>query len=203
MWRKGCKPGGEAEQKFQPHYRTIDRGDQAQIYQELVRSPKGLLTTSFLSLATPVKDNRILPRGWTPTEKLAESQGLGSAKLPIRDLLAAVTPHLPDGNGGEVNDPWYRPQSAGGMGGGGDEVIYSAPTAAFKGTPDSVRATLYYQSIPPFYLQDRFCTSPKEPDTSRLFFVAGHVSFDGTRAQGWKLQVVSSGAVSLGTAQGR
>jgi hypothetical protein len=58
-----------------------------------------------------------------------------------------------------------------------------------------VRVTLYYQSIPPFYLQDRFCTAPKQPDTARLFFVAGHVSLDGTRAEGWKLKLVSSGTV--------
>jgi hypothetical protein len=202
MWQSGCKRGGEAEKKFQPHYRNIGREDQVQIYQELVLDPKGRLTTSFLSLATPVKDNRILPRGWSPTVKLAQSQGLGSAKLPIPDLLEAVTPHLPDGSGGEVDDPWYKPKSVpGGMGGGGDEVTYTVPTAAFRGTPASVRATLYYQSIPPFYLQDRFCTAPKKPDTSRLFFVAGHVDLDSTRAQGWKLQVVSSGEVSLGIAQ--
>jgi hypothetical protein len=60
-----------------------------------------------------------------------------------------------------------------------------------------VRVTLYYQSIPPFYLQDRFCTTPNRPDTSRLFFVAGHTSLDGTRAEGWKLQVVSSGTVAV------
>lgn len=64
-------------------------------------------------------------------------------------------------------------------------------------TPASVKVTLYYQSIPPGYLQDRFCTTPASPDTARLFFVAGHTNLDGTRAEGWKLQVVSSGAVAL------
>ena len=60
--------------------------------------------------------------------------------------------------------------------------------------------TLYYQAIPPCYLQDRFCTTPTRPDTARLFFVAGHTNLDNTRAEGWKLQVVSSGVVPVGTA---
>ena len=67
MWRNECRPKAAAEQSFQPHYRTITRQDQVQIYQELVRDPRGRLTTSFLSLADVVKDNRLLPRGWTPT----------------------------------------------------------------------------------------------------------------------------------------
>ena len=62
-----------------------------------------------------------------------------------------------------------------------------------------MRVTLYYQAMPPFYLQDRFCTTPTQPDTARLFFVAGHTNLDNTRAEGWKLQVVSSGAVPVGT----
>jgi hypothetical protein len=202
MWQSECKPGGKAEQRFQPHYRTIDREDQAQIYQELVRDPRGRLTTSFLSLAHVVKDNRLLPRGWTPTLELARKAGLGSAKYSAADLVEHIKPDLPDGKGGEVDDPWYRPTSAGGLGGGGDEVTYAVPLANLKAKPASVRATLYYQSIPPAYLQDRFCTTPKAPDTSRLFFVAGHVNLDSTRAQGWKLQVVSSGEVAVdGTAR--
>ena len=31
-----------------------------------------------------------------------------------------------------------------------------------------------------------------------LFFVAGHVNLDSTRAEGWKLLVVSSGKVAVG-----
>jgi hypothetical protein len=109
-----------------------------------------------------------------------------------------VLPDLPDGRGGHVDDPWYEPKSKGGLGGGGDALTYAVPLSALGGAKAaSVRVTLYYQSIPPFYLQDRFCTTPRRPDTERLFFLAGHVDLDGTRAEGWKLQVVSSGAVPV------
>lgn len=197
MWQSQCRPQTGA-QTFQPHYRTITRQDQAQIYQELVRDPRGRLTTSFLSLADVVKDNRLLPRGWTPTVELAEKEGLGSPKLSAEALTHHILPKLPDGHGGQVDDPWYKPKAEGGQGGGGDELTYDIPLADIQGTPASVRVTLYYQAIPPFYLQDRFCTTPNRPDTSRLFFVAGHVSFDSTRAEGWKLKVVSSGTVAVG-----
>jgi len=200
LWKSECRPMTAAEEKnrFQPHYRTITRQDQVQIYQELVRDPRGRLTTSFLSLADVVKDNRLLPRGWDPSVELARREGLGSAKLSAEALVHRVLPVLPDGKGGEVDDPWYRPKSAGGLGGGGDALTYVIPLAALAGAePASLRATLFYQSIPPFYLQDRFCNTPELPDTSRLFFVAGHLNLDGSRADGWKLQVVSSGTVPV------
>ena len=198
MWKSECQPKSAGEQTFQPHYETITRQDQVQIYQELVRDPRGRLTTSFLSLADVVKDNRLLPRGWTPSVELAEREGLGSPKLSAEELVHHVLPDLPDGRGGQVKDPWYEPKSAGGLGGGGDALTYSIPLADLLGAqPASVRVTLYYQAIPPFYLQDRFCTTPTRPDTARLFFVAGHTDLTGTRAEGWKLQVVSSGTVAV------
>jgi hypothetical protein len=197
MWHGECRPKTAEEESFQPHYETITRQDQAQIYQELVRDPQGRLTTSFLSLADVVKDNRLLPRGWTPSVELARREGLGSAKLSAEALTHHILPDLPDGRGGEVHDPWYEPKSKGGLGGGGDEITYAIPLADLKGAPASVKVTLYYQAIPPFYLQDRFCSTPAQPDTGRLFFLAGHANLDGTRAAGWKLQVVSSGAVAV------
>ncbi|HEX4961263.1 MAG TPA: hypothetical protein VF173_10530 [Thermoanaerobaculia bacterium] len=204
MWQSECQPKTAAEQGFQPHYRTITRQDQVQIYQELVRDPKGRLTTSFLSLANVVKDNRLLPRGWMPTLELAEHEGLGSPKLPAEELVHEVVPKLPDGHGGQVSDPWYKPKSEGGLGGGGDALTYAIPLADLLGVePASVRVTLYYQAIPPFYLQDRFCTTPTQPDTARLFFVAGHTDLSGTRAEGWKLQVVSSGVVALNSSNSK
>ncbi|HEX5761005.1 MAG TPA: hypothetical protein VF121_17590 [Thermoanaerobaculia bacterium] len=205
FWHQECRPMSAAEQRglFQPHYTTITRQDQAQVYQELVRDPRGKFTTSFLSLADGVKDNRLLPRGWDPSLELARREGLGSPKLPAEELVEDVLPILPDGRGGKVRDPSYLPKSQGGLGGGGDTLTYAVPLADLPAgsRPASVQATLYYQAIPPFYLQDRFCTTPRKPDTSRLFFLAGHLDLSGTRAADWKLKVVSSGRVAVPAAQ--
>ena len=39
------------EQLFEPHYQTITRQNQVQIYQELTKNPAGVFTTSFLEAA--------------------------------------------------------------------------------------------------------------------------------------------------------
>jgi len=169
-----------------------------QIYQELVRDPRGKLTTSFLAIAHDLKDNRLLPRGWDPSVERARKEGLGSAKLSAEGLIHDILPKLPGSGGREVKDPWYLSKSQGGLGGGGDALTYTIPLLDLKGRqPATVQARLFYQAIPPYYLQDRFCTASEKPDTSRLFFLTGHLDLAGTRAEGWKLLVVSSGAVAV------
>jgi hypothetical protein len=57
---------GPEQQTFQTHYwkgNPITNEDQVQIYEELVTDPKGLLTTSFMSLNRKAKDNRLQPQG--------------------------------------------------------------------------------------------------------------------------------------------
>jgi len=191
-WADDCSarlsPG---EPQFQPHYQTVTRQDQAQIYQELVTAPApvanpqcgkapapgGDLTTSFLSICGNAKDNRLLPNGFLPLEervKLAEAIGAGA------ELAQETGAHHVGG------DPHYEK-------GGGDALDYVIPLADIPGQPAAVQATLHYQATPPFYLQDRFCTA-EGPDRDRLYFLAGHLNLEGTEAAGWRFQVVSSGA---------
>ena len=178
----------------QPHYEVIDRQNAAQIYEELMAAPgdeaapacgigavpTGALTTSFLSQCARVKDNRLLPHGFLPTaQRTAIATALGSGPA-----LADET-----GASGVGDDADYRS-------GGGDTLGYRVPLADIAGTPASLRATLYYQATPPYYLQDRFCTS-KSADTSRLFFLAGNLDLNNTPARDWKLEVVTTGPVAL------
>ncbi|HET9226058.1 MAG TPA: hypothetical protein VFR31_05295, partial [Thermoanaerobaculia bacterium] len=136
--------------------------------------------TSFLSICGRAKDNRILPQGFLSLEeRTAIALSLGANA----DLAQDVEPH------GVGKDPDYRD-------GGGDSLVYEVDLSAVKGTPASVQATLYYQATPPFYLQDRFCTSKSE-DTQRLYFLAGHLNLEGTEAEDWKLEVVSTGPVAF------
>jgi hypothetical protein len=179
----------------QPHYRVIGRQDQVQIYQELVTAPPsdgtpphcghdaeplGPLTTSFLSICAPLKDNRLLPSGFLSHQdrvKIADALGAGPDLADDTDPVAVGS------------DPDYRS-------GGGDSLVYSIPLAEVHGRPAAVEATLYYQAMPPFFLQDRFCTSHSE-DTKRLSFLASQLRLAGTRAEDWKLRMVSTGPVPL------
>lgn len=200
-WDKDCKARIDPEaQIHQRHYETITRQDEAQIYQELVaapppgstapkcgaaaqpQDPKGPLTTSFLSICTKVKDNRILPEGFldrADREKI--SVALGAGKF-LAEETDPVSVH---------NDPDYS------NGGGSDSLVYRVPLAALKGAkPASVRATLYSQATPPFFLQDRFCTSHSS-DTARLYYAAGKLRLGGSQAQGWAFKLATSGAVPV------
>ncbi len=195
-WKDDCSallhPG---ELVYQPHHQVIRRQDQAQIYQELVTAPPrgedskcGLdaaaeppFTTSFLSICARAKDNRILPHGFLP---LAARTEIALALGAQEDLAADVEPY------GVGDDPDYRT-------GGGDALVYEVDLSGLAAPPAAVQATLYYQATPPYYLQDRFCTSRSE-DTQRLYFLAGHLNLEGTAAKDWKFEVVTTGAVAVG-----
>ena len=133
MWKSECRPKTAAEQKFQPHYQTITRQDQVQIYQELVRDPSGRLTTSFLSLAARGEGQ---PPAAPRLDADRRARREGRAREPQahrRGPDARHPPDLPDGHGGEVHDPWYEPKSQGGLGGGGDALTYAVPLADLLG----------------------------------------------------------------------
>jgi hypothetical protein len=79
-----------------------------------------------------------------------------------------------------------------------DMLTYEVPLPA--GTdPDALRleVTLSYQSIPPYYLQQRFVTqrgdqyAKDHKDTRRLYYLASTVEYNHTPVQGWKLSVAS------------
>jgi hypothetical protein len=55
----------------------------------------------------------------------------------------------------------------------------------------TVKATLYYQSIPPYYLNDRFTQAPNEPATQRLYYLTSNLQTKGTAIENWKFQIAS------------
>ena len=57
-----------------------------------------------------------------------------------------------------------------------------------------VRATLYYQAVPPYFLKALFDTAPDGPATRRLHYLCSHVNLTGTPIEGWKLRVASAEA---------
>jgi len=171
---------------IQPHYQTIVSEDQVQIYQELYRDSDGRLTTSFLRRFQAVKDNRIRPQGYDP------DRFRRSASPYIAALAETV---------GEAKlDPYYvDPKLT-----GADEIEYRIMLDPAKlAQVDHVKLTLYSQSIPPFYLQERFADAGhgirKKDQIERLYYMGSHLNVDGaTDDEGhavlanWKLFVVSA-----------
>ena len=55
-----------------------------------------------------------------------------------------------------------------------------------------VRATLYYQAVPPYYLRNLFETAPEGPATRRLHAMLSHLNLKRTPIEGWKLRISSA-----------
>jgi mono/diheme cytochrome c family protein len=168
---------------IQPHYQLISSGSQVQIYQELVRDSGGALTTSFLRRVHYLKDNRIRPKGFDP-------QFFARSGSPYIRELAVL-------HGEEANDPYYvNPRLT-----GADKIEYRIPLdSATLSRAHHVQVTLYYQSIPPFYLQQRFQDASQGPenrdDIQRLYYLTSHLNLDDAKSEagepvlaGWKLQI--------------
>jgi mono/diheme cytochrome c family protein len=211
-WKDDCSARIDPlKRAHQPHFQVIKHQNEAQIYQELVSAPpkvilasmapdaakpaapqfacghnvkpRGELTTSFLSICSEVKDNRLSPHGYLPLKsrvKIAKALGAGE------DLAEDV------GFTAVGIDPDYIDPAKS----GGDHLRYEIDTAKLKGKPAYVRATLYYQATPPFYLQDRFCTA-KGDDADRLAFLVQFLNLDDSRAESWSLKLVETGKVSV------
>jgi hypothetical protein len=102
-------------------------------------------------------------------------------------------------HGEEANDPHYVDPSLTGS----DQIEYRIPLGADAlARADHVQVTLYYQSIPPFYLQERFADASHGPghkdDIQRLYYLTSHLNLEGATTEtgdavlrGWKLRITS------------
>lgn len=173
---------GVAQRDYQPHYQDITKGNQVQIYQELIKDSAGYLTTSFLRRVHPVKDNRLRPRGFDPKVFLNSSS-------PYIRLLGEV-------EGEAAHDPYYTDPTRTGA----DEVRYDIHLSpADIARIVRVRATLYSQSIPPYYLQQRFTDATAGPahknEIQRLYYLTSHLNTgQGVPIENWKLPLVTAAA---------
>ena len=176
---------GVNPQHYQPHYYwnprdnngyPITSEDQAQIYEELNLNIDCALTTSFIRRDYQLKDNRMLPYGWTKTGPLKPDK----------------SPYIPEAYLHETHPIKVGNDSAYTDGSGTSVVRYEVPLAGLKAKNLTVKATLYYQSIPPYYLNDRFTQAPNEPATQRLYYLTSNLQTRGTPIENWKLEIASS-----------
>jgi hypothetical protein len=74
-------------------------------------------------------------------------------------------------------------------GSGTNVVRYEIPLSALAAKNVIVTATLYYQSVPPYFLNDRFSQAPGGPATQRLCYLTSNLQTKGTAIENWKLQI--------------
>ncbi len=157
------------QQTFQTHHwvgNPITSQNQVQIYEELVTDPQNQLTTSFLSLNEKVKDNRLQPQGWSTAGPFAEETG-------------------PTGEA--ANDPDYTTTDSPGS----NTVEYQVPLTGKVAKAAVVSATLYYQTIPPYYLRQR-AQDAKGVDTRRLKVFVNNLKVKNTPVENWRLLIASA-----------
>jgi mono/diheme cytochrome c family protein len=165
------RDGNKTSQYYQPHYQTISRQNQVQIYEELVQDAQGKFTTSFIHRDHELKDNRLLPFGWTKTGP--------SSEVPFAYVEATFP------KGGAATDPQY-------LDGSGTDVVNYEVMLPIGVDPAnvSVQAVMYYQSIPPSFLNMRFTGAPNGPATRRLYYLTSNLVTAGTPIANWKLRLV-------------
>ena len=119
-----------------------------------------------------MKDNRLQPKGWSPKGPYAEETG-------------------PDGTciQNNVCDPDYQ------NGSGANVVRYLVPltacrNAACVNAATNIQATLYYQTIPHYYLQQR-ATDATGIDTERLVRFTRDLKVTETPVENWVLPIAT------------
>lgn len=73
--------------RFEPHYREIDSPDQVQVYEAIMATADGTVTTGLLSAVSYVKDNRVTPRGFEK-EKAPGDVAVHGDALEAPDFIA-------------------------------------------------------------------------------------------------------------------
>lgn len=230
---------------LQPHFGSvkspaITRQDQVQIYEVRATNEYGQLTTATTRLFGGAKDNRIPPVGWIPPYNCAGKIAPGTAdpasKRMVNGLdgfsLSRITaPEGIDDSGSSVtispagafSDPDYC--TPGGVVGGApsgiagvDHVLYKIPRKALNGAKVArVEVIMHYQSLPPYFLRDRFLdgqtySNPTSEGgviglgaaTERLLFATSHldttISNSVPQQQALPAVVSSSWTMNIGAA---
>jgi len=139
---------GEIDSGYEPHHDVITSEDQVQIYELVMGDVNANPNTVLLNSANSLKDNRIPPLGFTTTH-------------PVYDTTLIA--------GNALNDLNFNKDEFGNEGTGKDIIQYHIPTLGSEELID-VSARVYFQSVPPEWLEDMFAFSSAEIDTFQTYF---------------------------------
>ncbi|MFN4255381.1 MAG: T9SS type A sorting domain-containing protein [Saprospiraceae bacterium] len=140
----------DEDANFEPHHDIIRQPGQVQIYE----MTPGDVTSSFSNVLergkSALKDNRLVPQGFRTDD-------------PAYDTCQII--------GHAFNDPDFNFAPDGTEGSGSDVVHFYIPTGGYKGHL-RVEARVWYQSLPPKFVNPMFAHSSPEIDSFKLMFEA-------------------------------
>lgn len=125
---------------YEPHYDMINNEEQVQIYEMVMGDVNGDVTTVLERADEAIKDNRLVPIGFSSSHFTYDTTAVYGNALSDDDFN---------------ND--------GGEGSGTDWVNYHIPLNGYEGDL-TVTAKLFYQSVPPKWNEEMFAVSTPEID---------------------------------------
>jgi len=137
---------GEANQ-FEVHHNMINQNDVPQIYEMVMGDVNSNVTTVLERAATPLKDNRIPPLGFTTAHSTYDT---------VKIIGAAIS-----------DDDFNKTNAI--EGSGMDYVHYRVPLNGFSGSMQA-KAKVYYQSVPPKYTDEMFAFNSTPINTFKTMF---------------------------------
>lgn len=139
---------------YEPHYDRITSNDQVQIYELVMGDVNYGVTTTLLRAVHKLKDNRLVPLGFTTAHASYDTVAIAG--------LATTDADFNHGAGGQE-------------GNGGDIVHYHIPMNGYGGAVQ-VKAKVYYQQVPPRWNAEMFSHQAPRIDAFRAMYYAA----DGT-----------------------
>ena len=134
---------------FEPHHNIINQEQQVQIYEMIMGDVNGNFTTVLERADHFLKDNRIPPDGFLTNS-------------PVYDTVQIVGDALSDADFNKTNNV---------EGSGRDIVHYHIALNGASGVVNAF-AKVYYQSVPPRWVQDMFTYSSPAIDAFKTMYAA-------------------------------
>ncbi|MCZ2248703.1 MAG: T9SS type A sorting domain-containing protein [Bacteroidia bacterium] len=138
---------GESNTSFEPHRHIINQSGVNQIYELVMGDVNSQLTTILERAAIVLKDNRLVPLGFS-----TQHYAYDTAKISLDAL----------------NDPDFN-KINGVEGSGTDEIHFHVPINGIN-SPINVSAKIIYQTLPPKFVSDMFSYSSAPIDTFRNMY---------------------------------
>lgn len=133
----------------EPHYNLIDAPDKVQIYELVPGDLNGNFTNVLERGYVGLKDNRLTPKGFKMND-------------PVYDTTEII--------GAALTDPDFNRNPDGSEGSGADIVHYQIPTNGYTGYLH-VTARVWYQSLPPKWMDPMFEYSSPEIDSFKQMYL--------------------------------
>ncbi len=136
---------------FEPHFDEINAPNQVQIYEMVPGDVAGNFSTILERGHSALKDNRLVPQGFLKSD-------------PVYDTVKIV--------GQAFADPDFNFSENGSEGSGSDIVHFKIPRKTFKTDTLKICARVWYQSMPPKFLNPVLANSTPQIDSFRAMFSA-------------------------------